>query len=375
MKKYYTAITAIFLVFIGIMMVICLLSPAKTFSDEENRTLQTMPKFSVEKLKSGEFTKQFENYIADQFPKRNFFVGVKSRSELLLGKKENNNVYRGKDGYLMQKFVGDDLKATEKKMEYINNFLKDISVSNKYFMLVPTSVEINRDKLPYAAPAQSQLTYINEVESCLNSDVKFIDVYSTLYSKKNEYIYYKTDHHWTTDGAYYAYQKFCQVAGIKSRSKSEFNIKTVTKDFYGTSYSKSGFKDVKPDSINIYEPLDTKESCHVEYSDNKSGSDTLYSMDSLKQKDKYGVFLGGNHSLVKIKTWSKNNKKIVVIRDSYANCFVPFLASAYSEIYLVDMRYYDDSVSRLISANKIDDILFLYNASTFAEDDSIQFIE
>lgn len=373
-RNYSKAIIVMFFVYVGVIILLNILTPVRTFSNEENRELQTMPKFSFLKLKSGEFTKQFDAYIADQFPKRDFFVGVKSKSEMLLGKKENNDVYKGKDGYLMQKFAHEDEKVAKQKITAINLFFKKIGNVNKYFLLAPNSIEILKDKLPFDAPVQSEVSYMNEMKKALNGDVKFVDVYNTLTSKKEEYIYYKTDHHWTTDGAYYAYEKFCEDAGIVRQEKDKFNIKTVTKNFYGTSYSKGGFKDVTPDTIKIYEPKE-KRNYIVQYLDTKTRSNTLYSMKSLKEKDKYAVFFGGNHPLLKITTGVKNSKKLLVIKDSYANSFVPFLTSAYSEIYMVDLRYYDDSVSQLVKSNKISNVLFLYNTSTFADDDSVQSIE
>ena len=373
-KKYNKAIIVMFIGYIGVMIIFNLLTPLKTFSEEENRQLQMMPIFSFEKLKSGEFTKQFEAYIADQFPKRDFFVSVKSESEMLLGKKENNDVYRGKDGYLMQKFFKGDDKDIKDKVEAVNTFFENTDNINRYFMLVPNSIEILKDKLPFDAPVQSELAYINVIKSYLNKDVKFIDVYNELASKKEEDIYYKTDHHWTTDGAYYAYEKFCEDAGIQKKNKNEFDIKTLTNNFYGTSYSKSGFNDIAPDTIKIYDPKD-KENYKVKYSESKAEENTVYSMDKLNQKDKYAVFLGGNHPIVKITTGVRNAKKLLVIKDSYANSFVPFLTSAYSEIYMIDLRYYDDSVSKFIKSNKINNILFLYNVITFAEDNSIQLID
>lgn len=373
-RNYSKVIIVMFFAYVGVMIILNILTPVKTFSSEENRELQAMPKFSFVKFKSGEFTKQFEGYIADQFPKRDFFVGVKSKSEMLLGKKENNNVYKGKDGYLIQKFSHNDEKAVKQKITAINSFFKKLDNVNKYFLLAPNSIEVLKDKLPFDAPAQSEVSYINEIKKALIGDVKFVDVYNTLNSKKEEYIYYKTDHHWTTDGAYYAYEKFCEDAQIAKQGKDEFNIKTVTKDFYGTSYSKGGFKEVEPDRIKIYEPKE-KLNCTVQYLDTKITSNTFYSMKSLKEKDKYAMFFGGNHSLLKITTGVKNNKKLLVIKDSYANSFVPFLTSDYSEIYMVDLRYYDDSASELVKSNKINNVLFLYNTSTFAGDDSAESIE
>lgn len=289
-------------------------------------------------------------------------------------KKTAKLILIGKDGYLMQKFVKDDDNDIKKKMTAINAFFQGLDNVNKYFMLVPNSIEILKEKLPLDAPVQSELSYMNEIKNDLDKDVKFIDVYNELASKKEEYIYYKTDHHWTTDGAYYAYEKFCEEAGIIKKKKSEYDIETISKDFYGTSYSKAGFKDINPDTIKLYIPKD-KENYKVEYSDSKIEGNKLYSMDNLNKKDKYAVFFGGNHPLVKITTGVKNNKKLLVIKDSYANSFVPFLTAAYNEIYMVDLRYYEDSVTELAKRSEINNILFLYNVSTFAEDKSVQLID
>lgn len=177
---------------------------------------------------------------------------IKSKSELLMGKKENNDVFKGKDGYLIQKFKKPDDEDINKKMTAINNFLKGTDNVNKYFMLVPNSSEILKDKLPLDAQVESELSFINQIKNNLNKDVKFIDVYNTLYSK-------------------------------------------------------GGFKDIYPDSIKLYVPKD-KENYNIEYSDSKEEYDTLYSMDSLSKKDKYAVFFEGNHPFVKITTGVKNNK-------------------------------------------------------------------
>ena len=244
-------------------------------------------------------------------------------------------------------------------------------------MLVPNSCEILKDKLPNYAPNEDELKYMNKIKNGLNKKIKFINVYNELKNKKNEYLFYKTDHHWTTDGAYYGYKKFISSIGLKYNKKSYYNIKTVTNDFYGTLYSKVGFNYSGGDKIKEYIPK-SKQKYKVEFYDGedmKSSASTLYKNENLKTKDKYAVFLGGNHPLIKITTKANTNKKILIIRDSYANCFVPFLTSHFKEIYMVDLRYYGDDVNKLIAKNKIDDALILYNVITFFEDKSIENLE
>lgn len=367
--KYY--ISVILILYIAVIIVFRLLTPDKIFSDSENRNLEQKPKFTFSKLVKGQFAKNFEKYIADQFPKRDFWIGVKAGAEKLSGKKENNNVYLGKDGYLLQKFLRPEGSNLKDKVKAINSFSALIPGINQYFMLVPNSIEVLRDKLPLDAPREDQLIYMNKVKNSLNKNIKFINVYDTLYSKRNEYIYYKTDHHWTTAGAYYAYEKFCADAGAEPADKGSFNIKKVTDSFYGTSYSMGGFRDIKADSIELYISK-TNELRELQYSEDSKKTDSIYDMGSLSKKDKYSVFLDGNHPLVTIKTNAHNNRRILVVKDSYANSFIPFLLSDYSEIYAVDLRYYDDSILDLIKANKISDVLILYNVNTFFEDESIK---
>ncbi|MFD3158105.1 DHHW family protein [Haloimpatiens sp. FM7330] len=370
-NKVYKYIMAIFfLLFIGIIFISNIVTPKRIFSDSENRRLEQAPKFSLKRILKGEFTSNYEKYISDQFVLRDLWIGVKSEAEVAIGKKDNNGVYLGKDGYLLQNFKKSDVKELKDKINVINSFAASTPNLNKYFMLVPNSMKVLEDKLPPYAPVDDELTYINKVKNSMDSSVNFIDLYNTLYSKKDEYIYYKTDHHWTTKGAYYAYKKICEDIGITPHDESYFDVKKVTDSFYGTQYSKGGFKNIQPDSIELYLPKGN-EKYNVEYYDENKTTNSLYDMNNLNKKDKYTVFFNGNHPFMKISTNIKNGKKLLVIKDSYANSFIPFLTGHYSEIYVVDLRYYTDNLNKLVKSNDINDMLILYNAKSFFEDENI----
>lgn len=368
-RVYNYSIGISLILYIGLIFLLNIVTPDRIFSDSENRNLEQRPRFSLNGLMCDKFTINYEKYISDQFALRDFWVGVKSDSEIIIGKKESNGVYLGKDGYLLQTFEKPSLIEVEKKVNAINDFVKSNKNINQYIMIVPNSVKVLESKLPKHAYAADELLYMNYVKSGLDSNIKYIDVYDALHSKNNDYIYYKTDHHWTTDGAYYGYKAAGNKMGFTPRDKSYFNIKKVTNDFYGTLYSKAGFKGISPDSINVYIPKKNKVS-KVEY-DDKRVSNSPYDMNSLSKKDKYTVFFGGNHPFMKIETKVNNSKKLLVIKDSYANCFIPFLANHYKEIYVVDLRYYDEDLKSLINKNGIDNMLILYNAKSFFEEDSI----
>lgn len=371
-KVYKCSMAVIFFLFISGMFVFSLLTPDRKFSESENRNLQQVPTFSLENLGSGKFTSNYEKYISDQFPFRDYWIGVKSNAEIAIGKKENNGVYLGKDGYLIQKFIKPDAQDLIDKVAAVNDFDNITPNFNKYFMIVPTAVSVLENKLPDYAPASEELKMVDKVKQTLNDNIRFIDVYPTLSAKKDDDIFYKTDHHWTTKGAYYAYQVLSQEIGFTPKDEEDFNITKVTDAFYGSLYSKSGFRHLSPDSISLYLPKD-HEQYKVEYMNGENKHfNSLYAMDNINKKDKYTVFLDGNHSLIKITTGIEEGKKLLIVKDSYANCFIPFLALHFSEIYVVDLRYYTDSLMALIENNQIKDMILLYNSITFFEDPFIK---
>lgn len=356
--------------FIGGMFSINFITPNKTFSGAENRKLEQFPDFSFQNLIDKKFTTSYEKYISDQFAFREFWISVKSDMERTIGKKENNGVYIGKDGFLLQKFNKPEEQDVKDKIAAINDFHLANPYVKKHVMLVPTAISILENKLPNYVPHNDELTYINKVKKSLDKDINFIDVYPVLDSKKEEPIYYKTDHHWTTKGAYYAYQELAKNLKFTPNPTDSYNIKKITDTFYGSLYSKADFRNIGPDSIELYEPKKANKYT-VEYIDENKTATSLYEMENIKKKDKYTVFFNGNHPLVKVTTNNGNGKKLLVVKDSYANSLLPFLLSHFSEIHIVDLRYYKDSLNMLIQKNKINDMLLLYNVNTFFEDSSI----
>ncbi|MFJ6265822.1 DHHW family protein [Lysinibacillus xylanilyticus] len=369
-KIYKRTLTCMLSLFIGGMFSINLLTSNKLFSDSENRNLEQLPKFSIQNLLEKQYTPSYEKYISDQFAFRDFWISMKSDIDRTIGKKENNGVYIGKSGFLLQKFNKPEDQDVKSKIEAINVFHLANPNVQQHIMLVPTAISILENKLPNYVSQVNEVTYIDKVKKSLNKEINFIDVYPILSSKKNEYIYYKTDHHWTTKGAYYAYLELSKNMKFTPNPIESFNIKNITNSFYGSLYSKAGFRHIDPDSIEIYEPMEAIK-YKVDYVDEDKTSRSLYEMNNIKKKDKYTVFFNGNHPLVKITTENTNGKKLLVVKDSYANALLPFLLSHFSEIHIIDLRYYNDNLNMFIQKNKIDQMLLLYNANTFFEDSSI----
>ena len=360
----------VFFIFaIFLIMIINILAKDKSFSEIENRTLTTMPKFTISSFMNGDFSEDFSSYINDNFAGRNGFLSIKTSFEKLLGKTKINSVYLGKKNYLIQSFTEASEEETSAKINAINSFFNKHSNLNTNIMLVPTATKVLEEYLPPFSVNDDELAFIDKVFSELNESIIKINPYNALYENKDNYVYYKTDHHWTSNGAYIAYTEFCKALGLTAKSKDEFDIVNVTDKFYGSLSSKIGVLGNTSDSIELYVPKYSP--MVVNYISEQFKSSTLFKSEALNTKDKYEVFTGGNHPLINIKSTGDPSKKLLLIKDSYANCFLPFLTSHYGEIFVVDLRYYYDNINTLIENNSITDLLFLFNANTFNSDDSI----
>ncbi|MBQ3281115.1 MAG: hypothetical protein IJH41_01790 [Eubacterium sp.] len=351
------------------MFVLNIVSKDVTYSDQENRVFQQLPKFSVGNYLSGRYESQLDNYVSDQFAGRNTFIRIKSAADLTMGQIRMNGVIKAKDNYLMEDIVYPDEAGVEADLSALKQFKKKYKKKKMYFMLVPNAANILSDKLPGGVVTRDQNADIDRVlKSVKKMGYKPIDVRDELSeAAKDQQVYYRTDHHWTTDGAYVAYQKAAKI--MKLKSKTEYEAEVVKKDFVGTLSSKSGFTNGLRDPIKIYLPKGDKAlNSVIRYKDKKEKTTMYYDMANLDIKDAYTVFGGTNQSLITISTPTKSSRHLLVVKDSYANCFIPFLTQDYRTITIVDPRYYYENIATVMKADEIDDVLFLYNANTFFDD-------
>ncbi|PHV69996.1 hypothetical protein CS063_12680 [Sporanaerobium hydrogeniformans] len=360
-KLSYT-VGFLFLLYIFSFFVFQLLGKDKAFSELENRNLSLLPSFSQEKFFSGDFSKDFEKYIADQFPFRNHFISMKAYSERTLQKKDNNGVYIGKDHYFIQNFIKPDMELAKRNATYINDFAKHFNVT---LLLAPTSTKILEDKLPPFATPYDEGRYLEDFITLLSGDIKVIPVLETLLAKKNEPIYYKTDHHWTTLGAYYSYRTLAHELGFTPLELNDFDIINASSSFYGSLFSKGNFTFAQPDNLQLFH-FKNPPQLEVTYVAENRVTDTLYEYSHLKSKDKYSVFLDNNHPIITIKSSINNGKKLMLIKDSYANCLIPFLTHHYEEIHVLDLRFLNMPLKSYATENGFEDILFLYNIQNFS---------
>lgn len=365
--KSWVTIT-VFCLLIGVFALTTFILPKKEFSETENRYLSEFPDATAESILGGEFESGFEDYLTDHFVGRDGWVDMKTTIERLMLKTESKDIYFGKDGYLIEKhsdtFTTDTAKRNIAYLAQFESKYKEQFGDRLSVMIVPNAVDILRDKLPPLATPYDEELYLSQIKNALIGN-SFVDTSLVLQAHKNEELYYKTDHHWKMLAAYYVYQTWAQAQGLSVPDINDFNVTTASDNFQGTIQSKLGIQ-TKSDTIELFLPKnDVSYTVKVGSQEVKN---SLYDYSVLDTKDKYAIYFGGNFANVNITTENKNGRKALVIKDSYANCFVPFMLSEFEQIDMLDLRYTNQRLSQLIELGGYTDILVLYNAAGFAED-------
>lgn len=366
-------LSLIFLVMVFGLSLLSFLIPDQKFSEEENRVMTQKPDFSKNTYIEGRFQNKIEAYANDQFPMRNSLIKWKTASDLTLDIIESNVVIKSKDGYLIEKIVLPTKSQVHADLASIKAFKDKYPDRNFYFLLAPTSGNIMKDKLPSSVKLDDQNKYMDDFFAGLNSiGVQPVDPRKSLLKNVDkQQLYYRTDHHWTTSAAYLAYLDTYKTMGLTS--DVSYKKLSVHRNFRGTLASKSGFTNGKNDELQIYWPKknsDYKDSI-INFVDTKKTTNSFYAFDNLQKKDAYTIFGGWNHPYYTISTPTKSNRHLLLIKDSYANCMIPFLTQDFREIVVVDPRYYFGDIKKIMADEGITDVLFLYNALTFATDESL----
>ena len=367
--RYSRFLAAFFCVFLGGLLAWHVLLPDRDRSDVENRTLAQFPEFSWEDLKDGSFTEGVEAYFADQFPLRDQWTGLKARTEQALGKREFNGVYLCGDA-LIAKVEPPKDGLEEKNLSYVSRLAESAEVP-VYLGLIPSAAEIWRDRLPRGAESWDQAAFIArglELEG-----VEPIDFLTALRDHAGERtwegIFYRTDHHWTTLGAYYGYAALMEALGRGEEVPEPEAVKArdlpVSNGFQGTLYSQSGIHWLEPDSIEFW--VEESGLTVTSWRDGTPKEAGLYDWDYLGKKDKYSAFLGGNQPLCVIKN-PEGEGKLLLIRDSYADSLAPFLALRFEEVHLLDPRYYRYSAAKYAEDKGLDAIAVVYSVPNFITD-------
>ena len=370
--------TIVFIAFIFAMAILFFALPKKDYSSSEKRYLAEFPTLTVDTFFSGEFGEDFETYLSDHTAFRKFWVGLNSYYNYTLGNPLSNGIYNCKDGYLIN-----DPPVTDRlliNIDVISEFAKNSELPATV-VLAPSTGYVANDVLPSKHIVYKDDELFADVSAKLTeSGIEFVDLREQFKDahKNGTQVYYKTDHHWTAQGAYLAYCNLANDLVFEAKSEDEYKIDSYP-DFYGTTYSSSGFWFNEPDNVEVWNSNAIKSGdIEVTITDNGETTthDSMFFLDNLKDDDKYPVYLDGNHPYTVIKNKAvENDKKLLVIKDSFAHSLVPFLADHYSEITMLDMRYYKQSVSELIKSNDFSELLFIYSVDNLGTDTDIAWLE
>ena len=391
MKIFHRIIAIIFILAVSGLSLIHAAVPDRAYSAGEKRALQQFPELSLQSLASGRFMERTEDYLADQFPLRSQAMSLKTGTQVLLGKRESHGVYYCGGDRLMERFNGMDSDNYTETMAALQSFAARYEDPEFYFLLVPNAVWRYPGLLPEGAVTEDQNAFMDQFFSDISESMTPIDVRQEFRAfMPREALYYRTDHHWTTDGAYQAAKKVYSEIRARDTVKPEegsawnykfpvlgempeFTRRILKNDFAGSLVAESGFPVRTADWLSVYFPKTAGEFLYtVNYGADGGMKASCYDVSKLDTDNPYEVFFGGNHPLVEIETSLASTRSILIVKDSYANALIPFLIPEYRHLTVVDPRYYYDNIDYLMASGSFQEVLFLYNVNTFSEDTSLK---
>ena len=361
----------VFILCLIVILLVNLIVPDRQDSGREDRSLAAMPKMTIEGLLSGSFMKDFETYLSDQFAGRDLLRSLRVSLDTLGGNRLENGVYIGKSGQLLEDIEVPDSADLAANLEAISNFAGEHADLQISMMLVPDAATVLSGSLPAFASVEDQNQLFGMARRQLGDSVTWIDAVSVLNKHKTEKIYYKTDDRWTTLGAFYVFQESAGNLGIADPAADQFASYAVSGSFNGDLAALSGVGLSETEEIDIYVPAEVDDDVIVTFVDEGERRTSLYDSSALETRDQYDVFLGGDRALTDIRTVSTGTDRLLVVKDSFANCFIPFLTPYFREIVVVDPVYYSGTIQDIMDTYRITDVLFLYSGNSFFTDNNI----
>lgn len=381
MKKRDIIFVVCFVAVLALGGLITVKAGHREYSDNENRYLTQFPKPALENMMSGETQQELTDAFNDQFPGRDWLMALATKVKKGIGMKDIGGVYLGKDHYYFEKIMNQDISQTDyfQNLRFVNRLASLSEDAKVTALLVPPPGQILKDKLPEHASLYDADAMYKAAKKTLQG-VKPLDIRRDMKEARKQQkgagvqdssgetqVYYRTDHHWTQYGAYIGYKAYTESVGRKASSYKSFDIESFSKHFYGTLYSKALDSDAVPDTIELPKKLPEAEiTC-----DGKE-IDAVYDTAKKGEKDKYAVYFGGNYGEVDIRMKKPDNDRtLVIFKDSFANSMVPFLMKDYAQIRMIDLRYFKKSVKQYMEENPADEVLVLYEMSSFAQADKL----
>ena len=345
--------------------------PEKTFSESERRYLAEAPKLSAQKLTDWSFDDKVEGYLADHIPLRDALVGVNAYATLLSGRQVSAEAFMDRDGYLVAKPVAYDPSELDKRLNRIAKLGESTGLEPQ-MLIVPSSGYVRKDRLPKTLAALfPDAEILAGVEA--HDGVRLIPIAQRFCAEGQDW-FYRTDHHWTADGAYAAYEAYMRAAGHEPLPRDAYYHHTV-KGYLGSTSSRSALWLTPSETMTIDEPIgcDVK----VTFSDRDGAFSELFFYEHLREYDWYPLFLDGNHPVTVIENNSAapDAPVLLMVKDSFGNTLAPLLVPSYRTVVMVDPRYYRQSVSELCETYGADELLFCFSTERIATDLNLKLLK
>ncbi len=326
-----------------------------------NTGFHSFPLPTMKTLSNGEWGTQVEEFLEEEIGFHDSMFRLKAQIDLIFGEKSIRDVYIT-DEMLLEKLDSQNAVTIPQSAVLLNKFYEKYHIPT-YFILIPSSSEIYEDQLPINAVKDNQRQLISETYSALSTGIRYVDACSILSSLKEEYIYYRTDTHWTSYGAYAVYQSAIHKMGFTAIPYNRYVVSHVRTDFRGDLYKNTLYNDIKPDVLDryTYENGARIVSITAHYADGttEDRGTSLYDEAALDSENMYRFYLGAPSVMLEIRTDLENDKRLLIYKDDFAECMIPFLIQHYSEICVVDLNESMDVTQRLADPAKFTQILFL----------------
>lgn len=381
MRKIKIVGIAMFCIMLAFFSGASLVLPQREYSEKENRLLEEKPKLSWQSIGSGEYQEHYEKYLNDQMFLRDSWVKMAVRMEEIMGKHDINGVYIGSDGYLLEKYEESSFDAEQVQDNitrlslFLNEAAETYGEQKVVCMMLPSKANALPDKLPVYADVNQEKDTISAIKKQLDHPDMLLDLSRELQDHQNEYIYYRTDHHWTTLGAYYGYSAWATLTDRRLIYVPRYDRETVFEDFYGTTYNKAPVN-VAGDVVELFH-IPGEKGVRVDMDDGDVVSDSFYFLDEAsKGFNRYNVFFSKNTFKIVVNTKAKKNRTLLLVKDSFANCFVPFLANDFKQIIMIDYRYGKENIHDIMAEyDTITDVLVMYNVEKFMQDSNLHALD
>lgn len=394
--KINLAVTALFLALIFGFGIAFWIMPDADFSPEENRSLQTFPSLSSEDWLDGKVSDRLIRYYSDQFPLRSAWLSLHAAGELGMARGESNGVLLGRNQQLAVRRFDAYISLTERMEDtdyhspaHVARGLEAVSALHQTLkaadiplcvLLAPRTIDVTIADFDYPADLSDRLdkTIRETLSEAEVNSVELLDTFRTMHGA-GEYVYFRTDHHWTSLGAYTAYTAVLESWGMASEilPADFFTVRKIP-DFYGTTYSRSGMLFITPDTLEIWEAADGSDA-RFTVTDERGNTvieSGFISEKYLSEKDKYGAFLDGTHAVLLISdkeaaARGEARPRLLLARDSFANSMVPFLARHF-DICMVNLSGGKTNLSKLAEDYHCDRVLIVCNRENLITADCLQ---